>query len=65
MLQTFAAGLAAYRAYRWEEAMQHFQHALRLWPTDQPSRLYLERCAAFLRQPPPPDWDGVYVMHSK
>lgn len=32
---------------------------------DVPSRIYADRCAAFMVAPPPVDWDGVFVMQRK
>jgi adenylate cyclase len=61
----FEAGLSAYRAWHWEEAIQHFQQILDREPGDPPSQLYLQRCKAFMATPPPPDWDGVYAMQTK
>jgi adenylate cyclase len=32
---------------------------------DKPSELYVEECRRFLKEPPPPDWDGVITLTSK
>lgn len=50
----FAAGFSAHRGRHWSKAADLFQEALRLHPADRPSRLYLQRCHAFLEYPPPP-----------
>jgi adenylate cyclase len=34
-------------------------------PDDGPSRVLAERCAQLAQDPPPPDWDGVFVAMSK
>ncbi|GAK49478.1 adenylate cyclase [Candidatus Moduliflexus flocculans] len=65
IIETFCNGLAAYKTRRWEEAMALFQDTLRLAPDDKPSCLYIERCAAYLQNPPPDDWNGVSVMTTK
>ena len=65
MVGSFEAGLRAYRAQRWEDAMQSFQQVLDTVPGDLPSRLYIQRCKAFMATLPPPDWDGVYTMETK
>ncbi|MGE3539918.1 MAG: CHASE2 domain-containing protein [Candidatus Tectimicrobiota bacterium] len=65
LLRVFALALAAYRASCWEAAMQGFQQVLQMRPDDAPSQLYLQRCATFQTTPPPPDWDGIYVMQTK
>ncbi len=64
-LEIFAAGREAYQRQDWGEALQHFQAVLRLKPDDQPAAVFLERCHKFAQQPPPPDWQGVYILESK
>jgi adenylate cyclase len=65
LLDIFEKGLAAYKSRRWKEAEAHFEKALKLDPGDRPSKLYIERCAEYAKQPPPDDWDGVFVMTTK
>ena len=64
-VQHFTQGLQAYRTQQWERAMEAFRQALTEYGDDPPSQLYLQRCQVFQHTPPPPAWDGVYVMHSK
>jgi adenylate cyclase len=61
----FADGIAAYRARDWDAADARFAACLALRPDDGPSRLYLERIAAFRRAPPAADWDGVWRLTAK
>jgi adenylate cyclase len=65
LIQQFERGLQAYRARQWQAARQCFEQVLARHADDRPSRLYLQRCAAFERTPPPANWDGVYGMQSK
>ncbi|NKX46339.1 CHASE2 domain-containing protein [Roseicyclus persicicus] len=66
-LESFAATLevarAAYLARNWTTAEDRFTDLaqLRVGFCDTPrlAQLYLDRIAGFLRQPPPPDWDGA------
>jgi adenylate cyclase len=63
-LPAHAAYAAALEAY-WRRA---FEEALRLLEPhagDGPSRVLAARCRALSEDPPPPDWDGVYVAHAK
>jgi RNA polymerase sigma factor (sigma-70 family) len=48
----YLEGLAHYQARRWEQALPAFTEALRLDPSDGPSRFYQERCEALLAAPP-------------
>jgi hypothetical protein len=34
-------------------------------PDDPPSCVLAARCAAMIADPPPADWDGIYVATSK
>ncbi|ATE66449.1 adenylate/guanylate cyclase domain-containing protein [Rhizorhabdus dicambivorans] len=65
MLEHYAEGLAAYRAMQWADAEQAFLTALKAMPGDGPSAMYVERCRAFMKTPPAPDWDGVWTLTSK
>jgi adenylate cyclase len=64
-MDSFAAGLAAYRAADWERAIQRFAAALELRPEDAPSRMYIERCRHYRETPPPADWGGVWILTEK
>jgi adenylate cyclase len=61
----YAVGLDAYRARRFEEAREHFVAALKAGPQDGAARALLEQCEHYLLEPPPPDWRGEHVLHSK
>ena len=55
----YEQGIAAYRNRDFELAIQYFQAAAEVDPTDGPTALYLERCRGFIQNPPPAEWDGV------
>lgn len=65
VLELFSKGRELYKLRRFAEALQYFEKALTVDPTDGPSRTYVERCRHYIQQPPPPDWDGVWVMKTK
>jgi adenylate cyclase len=61
-----AAMIAAYRARRWNEALDHIASCRMLEPRlAAVYTLYEERIADFVAEPPPPDWQGVYVAETK
>jgi adenylate cyclase len=70
LLKHFEQGIELFRDRQFEAALQAFKNAAH-HETNQdedelnPSRLYIERCEAYLRQPPPPEWNGVVVKTSK
>jgi class 3 adenylate cyclase len=65
LLARWDPAMVAYREGRFSEALAGFEEVLRLAPGDRPAALYLSRCRELLAAPPPPGWDGVYVMHEK
>jgi adenylate cyclase len=64
-LASFEEGLVLYRGREWGNAQRCFRDALAANPEDGPSRVYLERCDAYLKAPPPVEWDGVWTMKTK
>jgi len=47
------------------DAFKMFAEALKVDPEDTPSKVYLARCKHYAKNPPPPDWDGVWVYTTK
>lgn len=64
-LAAYEAAHDAYRGRDWLAAAARFQEVVQLVTDDGPAALYLERCEALMADPPPADWDGVYVMTHK
>jgi adenylate cyclase len=64
-VERFRWGLGAYAAQRWDEAIARFREADALRGGDPTSRTYVERCEAMRREPPGPEWDGVFEMKTK
>jgi tetratricopeptide (TPR) repeat protein len=65
VLELFAKGRDFYKLQQFSKALEMFQKALEIDPEDGPSQTYVERCQHYLEDPPPPNWDGVYVMKTK
>jgi len=61
----FATALEAYRDRQWGVAESAFRRCLVDLPEDPPSKVYLQRVVRLADTPPPPDWDGVWVLESK
>jgi adenylate cyclase len=64
-VEQFTWGIGAYKAQRWDEAVARFREADRLRGGDPCSRKYIGRCEAMRREPPGPEWDGVFEMKTK
>jgi tetratricopeptide (TPR) repeat protein len=65
VIDLFAEGRKYYKLMQFAEARACFQKALKIDPEDGPSKIYYIRCKHYLDNPPPEDWDGVFVMQSK
>jgi adenylate cyclase len=61
----YGKGLEAYRGQDWDSAELRLHECLRLRPDDGPSRVLLERIAAFRATAPAPDWNGVWRLTEK
>jgi class 3 adenylate cyclase/HAMP domain-containing protein len=46
-------------------AAKYFAEVLKIVPGDYNAENLLQRCKAYSASPPPPDWNGVEIMHSK
>lgn len=64
-LGLFQEGFDLYHKKDFKVALAKFELALKAQPGDAPSELYVERCQEYLAEPPPENWDGVYVMKTK
>ena len=65
VLQYFAEGQKLYKLMNFKEALKQFEMALTVDPKDGPSLVYRDRCTLYISDPPPEDWDGVFVMKTK
>lgn len=61
----FEEGLKLYKNKKWDEAILKFKEVLKLKSDDPVSITYIKRCEEFKKNPPPDNWDGVYVMKTK
>ena len=65
VLSLFTEGRNHYKLMRFPQARDCFAKALSLEPEDGPSKVYLARCKHYIENPPPEDWDGIFVMKTK
>ena len=65
VLDFFAEGRKRYKLMDFEGAKTYFAKALQVDPEDGPSKVYYARCKHYIENPPPEDWDGVFVMKTK
>jgi adenylate cyclase len=65
VVKNFEEGFQLYLKKDFRTAIAKFEACLQARPEDGPSLVYIERCHDFLAEPPPENWDGVYVMKTK
>jgi adenylate cyclase len=64
-LHLYAEAHVLYFQRRWADAIHKLEEALEIRPNDSPTTLYIDRARLYAQQPPPKDWDGVFVMKTK
>ena len=65
ILDLFAEGRRHYKLMDFASARDSFAKALEIDSEDGPSKVYFLRCKHYIDNPPPEDWDGVFVMKTK
>ncbi len=65
MLQKYNEGMEYFLSRDWKQAKILFKQALKVVDDDGPSKVYIERCDNFAKNPPPRGWDGVYSLKGK
>jgi adenylate cyclase len=65
VLSQYEHGLERYRQGNWQPAIDSFNQALKLNPSDAICETYIERCKFFQDNPPGDDWNRVWTMTSK
>jgi class 3 adenylate cyclase len=61
---SFEEGLGLYRQQQWDAAARCFSTLVTGY-SDGASAVFLDRIAHFKKNPPPADWNGVFVMTTK
>jgi adenylate cyclase len=73
-LEIFEEGLLRYFTRDWDGALALFEQSAKIEPLvvgvapgvkGNPSTVYINICKEYKKDPPPENWDGVYVMHEK
>jgi adenylate cyclase len=61
----YEAGLVAYEARRWDEAIQFFAACIASRGSDRPSELMIARCRELSANPPGAGWQPVVMIGEK
>ena len=64
-IKRYEDALRHYQAQHWEDAEKLLLEVIAEFPDDGPAKAILGRMAHYRQEPPPSDWDGVYVAKEK
>ncbi len=64
-LPLYEAGLAAFEARRYADALKAFEDVLKIIPQDGPAALYRSLSRDYAALPPDASWDGVFNLTAK
>jgi adenylate cyclase len=64
-LDTFESAYRMYEQKKFAEALLQFETLAHGEVIDPVAEVYVERCQEFIANPPPENWDGVFVMTKK
>ncbi|MBI4428928.1 MAG: adenylate/guanylate cyclase domain-containing protein [Ignavibacteriales bacterium] len=64
-LELYHEGLKLYRKRTWDEAIAYFNQSHQLDPKCHVAQIYAERAGLYQLNPPPEEWNGVFVMTTK
>jgi adenylate cyclase len=64
-IELFEIAMTHYYKQEWRNAVIQLRRAKEIEKNSNVCQLYLNRCLEFFQDPPPSDWDGVYVSINK
>jgi len=64
-MEMYSEGLQLYRQRKWDESIAYMQQAASLDPECYPAQIYIQRSGLYKLNPPPSDWNGVFIMTTK
>lgn len=65
MFRQYTEALDLYYSKKFAEALTKFEEILKVFPGDEISKIYRQRCEVLRDYPPKPDWDGSFELGSK
>jgi len=65
VLELFAEGRKYYIKREFSEALKCFAKAIKIDPEDGPSKVFFKRSEYYIKNPPPEEWDGIFIMITK
>ena len=61
----FENALELYSNSKFKEAIKEFEKALKIKPEDESCKLFIDRCAEYIKSPPEKDWGGAFELTHK
>ena len=65
LVKLYTNALAHYRRREFDDAIKGFESVLQINTNDFPSQLYIERSYLYKKSPPPENWNGLFILHTK
>ena len=65
VLPAYHQAIQDFGSQRFPEARTKFLEVLKILGHDKPCETYIQRAEAFIANPPPKDWDGVFELKTK
>ena len=65
ILPFYNEGLDFYKTRDFASAFKCFTKCYEIMPEDYPTKIYIERCREYIKNPPKKDWDGVFTINRK
>ena len=57
-------GIQKYKSRKFKDALTYFKEAKSVYPKDIIPLLYIKRCVEYIKNPPPPNWAGIFKVHA-
>ena len=64
-VRLFESGLELYKQQKWDDAIEVFDKVLKMQKGVNAAEIYIQRTLDLKSDPPPPDWNGVFIMKTK
>ncbi|MBT7902880.1 adenylate/guanylate cyclase domain-containing protein [Candidatus Woesearchaeota archaeon] len=64
IVEIYEKGLDFYLNKNWKKAIKEFTYLVKKYG-DSPSKVFIERCKLFIKNSPPKNWKGEWIMKSK
>jgi len=65
LAQRYESAFVLYQRQQWDAAEKILLELQQQFADDGPTATLLARLSKYHKEPPPPDWDGVYVAKDK